>query len=334
MIILVTGNLGYIGSVLTKRLQDLGHEVVGYDIGYYEDCNVSNPHILDKQIKKDIRDINEEDVKNIDAVIHLAAMSNDPLGELNPQITRDINYHATIKLANICKENNVKKFIFASTQSMYGIADTTKYVKEDSNKNPVTEYAKSKWQAEIDLKKIADDRFCVTFFRPSTVFGPSPRLRSDIVYNNFLGSAYTRKNIIILSDGTPWRPVVYIDDVCDAFISALYSDTNKINKEAFNIGIYNGNFTVKDLALSAQKIIPDANISINTKKNFDERTYKVSFNKIFNILREHYKPKFNLINGGQKLLEFYKKNNFKLYDFEGEKTNRIQRLKKIFKNEI
>ncbi len=310
MNILVTGNLGYIGSVLTRKLELDGYNVFGYDIGYYKNCLISKPHKIKNQIIKDIRKVTHKEVKHIDSVIHLAGLSNDPLGELNKNITEQVNYKATVRFAKICKKNGVRRFIFASSQSIYGIADTSKLVAENSRKNPITVYAKTKWKAEKELKKLGDKNFCVTFFRPSTVFGSSPRLRSDIVYNNFLGSAFTKKKKNILSDGKPWRPVIHVNDVCEAFMSALKVETKKINKQAFNIGIKNGNFTVKHIAQHASKIIKNSKIYINQNNKSDERTYKVSFHKIFRILGKFYNPKFKLTNGGQELVSFFKKNNF------------------------
>ena len=172
------------------------------------------------QIKKDIRDINEDDLKNINTIIHLSALSNDPLGEFNSKITKEINYEATINLANLAKKNEVKRFIYISSQSMYGISNSTSELDEyDSEKNPVTEYAKTKWQAEIELNKLNDRNFSVVSLRPSTVFGMSPRLRCDIVFNNLVASAYTSGNIEIKSDGSPWRPVIHVRDVCVVLLS-------------------------------------------------------------------------------------------------------------------
>jgi len=249
MKVLVTGNKGYIGSVLVQCLLDKSYDVVGYDTDYYKNSYLYpfNPDI--QQIIKDTRVCSIDDFKSVDAVIHLAALSNDPLGELNPNLTLDINYGATIRIATMAKEAGVKRFIYGSSQSMYGISNTDKELEEDnSEKNPLTAYAKTKWDAEQKLNTLCDDNFIVTSFRPSTVFGASPKLRTDIVYNNLVACAYTTGKIEIKSDGTPWRPVVHVKDVSNAFISGLEAPASLIQGQGFNVGIRNGNYTVRDLA--------------------------------------------------------------------------------------
>ncbi|MBT3922710.1 MAG: SDR family oxidoreductase, partial [Nitrospina sp.] len=204
MKILVTGDRGYIGSVLTQMLEEKSHEVVGYDIDYYQGTDLYPTKRAYKQITKDLRHISPGDVEDMDAVIHLAGLSNDPLGELNPTLTEDINYQAAIKLAELAKETGVKRFIYSSSQSMYGISQSDGELDEDdSEKKPLTAYAKTKWKAELKLKEMGDGKFVVSCFRPSTVFGASPRLRCDIVFNNLVACAYTTGKIEIKSDGTP-----------------------------------------------------------------------------------------------------------------------------------
>ena len=218
--ILVTGNLGYIGSVLTPFLATRGHAVRGLDTGYYTDCQLSSAPPPPEQIQRDIRDVTLEDVQGCAAVIHLAALSNDPLGELAPHLTEEINFQGTLRVAALAKQAGVRRFIYASSQSMYGISSADEELDEDkSEKHPLTSYARTKWNAECELKKMADASFQVVCFRPSTVFGASPRLRCDIVYNNLVACAYTTGRIEIKSDGSPWRPVVHVLDVCAAFLS-------------------------------------------------------------------------------------------------------------------
>ena len=232
MNILVTGDKGYIGSVLTKKLLEKGYNIKGIDIGFFEDCNLAKIENDYYNIKKDIRDISYEDLKEVDAIIHLAALSNDPLGEFEPMLTEDINYKATVRLAGMAKDLGVKRFIYASSQSMYGISSYTEELDEDnSKKNPITAYAKTKWLAEIELKKISSKDFTVVCFRPSTVFGVSPRLRCDIVFNNFVACAYTTGKIEIKSDGTPWRPIIHIEDVCDAFIAGIEAPESLVSRK-------------------------------------------------------------------------------------------------------
>ena len=333
MKILITGNLGYIGSVLSPYLEDKGYNVIGYDIGYYIDCNLIKNKDPIYQIQKDIRDIEPEDLKSIDVVVHLAALSNDPLGDFDETITYQINHEATLRLARISKKMNVKRFIFLSTQSLYGISDTDQELDEiNSIKNPITAYAKSKYLAEQDIQSLADNNFEICIFRPSTVFGSSPRLRSDIVYNNLLGSAFTSNKIEIKSDGSPWRPVIHIQDVCQAILAGIKSKSEIINKKIYNIGIKNGNFTVKEIAYAANNILPKSVISYTNEHGTDSRTYKVSFNRIFKELKEFYQPNFDLINGGQELVNFFKTIDFNKDSFEGIKTNRLKKLKKLVSN--
>lgn len=327
MKILLTGNLGYIGTVLLPLLEQEGHEVVGFDNGYFMDCVFGEVPSKHKQIIKDIRDVEISDVKGIDAVIHLAGLSNDPLGELVPGLTEEINLGGTIRLAKAAKEAGVKRFVYASSQSMYGVSHTDSELDEDlSEKNPVTAYARTKWEAELELMKMQTDDFMVCAFRPSTVFGASPRLRCDIVFNNLVGCAYTTNKIEIKSDGSPWRPVVHIRDVCAAFIAGIHAPKHLLAGRAFNVGIPNGNYTVKDLAQAAQRAKPQSKLIFTGEHGKDSRTYKVSFNRILTELKDYFKPSWNLDKGAEELINFFEKNHFSENDFRGWKTTRLMRL--------
>ena len=286
MKILVTGNNGYIGTVLVDELFKKNYDVIGYDIDYFYDCNLTNKiNKLTKQIKKDIRNITEDDLDGVDIVIHLAGLANDPLGEFDPILTDEINYQSTIKLAELSKIKKVKRFIYASSQSMYGVSDLQEELdEEDSKKNPVTAYARTKWEAEKKIKNLGDDDFTVVMFRPSTVFGVSPRLRCDIVYNSLVASAYTTGKIEILSDGSPWRPVIHVKDLCNAFISGIEAPKELLSGQSFNVGIKNGKFTVKDLAEAAQRVVTGSEL-VFLNQHTDPRTYKVSFKKFLQLLK-------------------------------------------------
>ncbi len=333
MKILITGNLGYIGTVCSELLSKK-HYVTGYDKGLYLESYLEEPFKLQKQIIKDIRDIEDADINNFDIVVHLSALSNDPLGELNPLLTKEINFDATIKLAKLAKKNAVKRFIYISSQSMYGVSNTDNELDEyNSEKNPITEYAKTKWEAEKELFKLDDKNFTIVAFRPSTVFGASPRLRCDIVYNNLVACAYTTNKITIKSDGTPWRPAVHVRDVVSAIEAGIDAPIHLIKNQSFNVGIPNGNYTVKDLADAVKTILPNCKIEY-TYENKDNRTYRVSFKKILTELKDYYKPKWNLINGGNELIDFFKKINFTKKDFLGEKTNRLINLKNKINKKI
>lgn len=327
MKILVTGNLGYIGSVLVPILQKNGHEVIGYDIGYYKDCLLYDDKTEIKQITKDIRDVSSEDVTGIDAIIHLAALSNDPLGELSPGLTEEINLGGTLKIAELAKIAGVKRFIYSSSQSMYGISTFQGELDEyDSEKNPITSYAITKWDAELALNKLQTPEFIVTSFRPSTVFGASPRLRCDIVFNNLVACAYTTGKIEIKSDGTPNRPVVHVKDVCAAYLAGINAPAELVAGRAFNVGIPNGNFTVRQLAEAAQRSVPGSELTFTGEHGNDARTYRVSFNRILTELKDYFNPEWDLDKGGKELVELFNKVNFKEEDFRGKKTTRLMQL--------
>ena len=330
MNIFVTGCKGYIGSVLTGELKKKGYYVKGLDTNYYADCLLYKYQEEYEFIKKDIRDLNKHDLSDIDAVIHLAALSNDPLGEFNPKLTEEINLKSTINLAKLSKESKVKRFIYISSQSMYGISETEEELdEENSTKNPITEYAKTKWEAECFLKEFSSEEFSIVCFRPSTVFGASPRLRCDIVFNNFVACAYTTGLIEIKSDGSPWRPVIHVKDVCNAIMAGLIAPEETIKSKSFNIGIKNGNFSIRDLALAASKSVPGTKLVFTGEHGKDSRTYKVSFKRILNDLEPWYKPTWTLEKGAEELIQLFKKVNFSEMDFRGPKTNRLSHLKKL-----
>ena len=326
MRILVTGDRGYIGSVLVPMLSEKGYEVVGFDSGYFSDNLLEKFDEDYQKITKDIRDIEIEDLDGVDGIIHLAGLSNDPLGEFSPMLTEDINYNGTMNLAMKAREVGVSRFVYASSQSMYGVSNTTTELDEDdSKKNPVTAYAIAKWKAEQQLHSMSTNNFVVTSLRPSTVFGASPRLRCDIVFNNLVACAYTTGKIEIMSDGSPWRPVVHIKDVCSAFLSGIEAPSDIVSGRAFNVGIPNGNFTVKDIAEAAQRSVPGSEL-VFTGEHTDPRTYRVSFDRILNELKDYYKPQWNLDMGGKELVELFDRINLKEELFRGRETNRIKQL--------
>ena len=327
MKILVTGNRGYIGSVLTEVLTAKGYEVVGFDTGFYEENFLTPASAVSRQIIKDIRNVSLEDVQGIDAIVHLAALSNDPLGELQPGLTEEINLKGTLKLAELAKQTGVKRFVYSSSQSMYGVADTSHELTEgEAGPYGVTAYARTKWDAECALKEMGDDNFSVICMRPSTVFGVSPNLRCDIVYNNLVGSAYVTGKIEIKSDGTPWRPVVHVRDVSNAFIAALEAPLSLVAGESFNVGIPNGNFTVKDLAEAAQRVVPGSELTFTGEHGSDSRTYRVSFEKILTVLKDYFHPEWDLDRGGKELVEFFKTVNFTEASFRGPNCNRLKQI--------
>ena len=330
MKILVTGHTGYIGAVLTDRLQKAGHQVIGLDSGFYTSCLLGSPASAVISIIKDIRDIEESDLIGIHTVIHLAALSNDPLGELTPNLTEEINFKSTVKLAELSKKTGVERFVFASTQSIYGISNLEEELDEDlSEKNPLTTYAQTKWSAEIAVRKMATEDFVVVCFRPSTIFGVSPYQRCDIVFNNFVGSALTSGKIMIKSDGTPWRPVLHIQDACQAFEAGIYAPKGIINGKAYNAGPVSGNYSVKQLAEAAKEAVPGSKLEFTGEHGSDSRTYKVGFSKIHKELGDYFRPKWSLSMGAEEMVEYWRKINFTAEDFLGPKTNRLAQLKSL-----
>jgi len=310
---LVTGSQGFIGTFLTKFLSENGIQVSGTDIGYYKDCNLTPVDDLISTKSVDVRDIRIDDVFGFDSIVHLAALSNDPVGELDEKLTYEINYRATINLAVLAKKAGVKRFIFVSTQSIYGISNTEDELDEYSSvKNPQTAYAKTKWLAEQELKTLEDNDFYITYVRPSTVFGWSPRLRTDIVFNNLLLNGFTYGKIEVHSDGTPWRPIVHIRDLSRFILKVLEAPKDKIAGKAFNVGVLNGNYTVKQIAEAAQSCLPSSTtITYNTENLVDPRSYKVSFKRAKDELG--FNAEIDLISGGDDLLNNISSINYSPY---------------------
>ncbi len=328
--VLVTGDQGYIGTVLTGLLLDRGYDVVGLDTGYFAECLLHPLESCYRRIAGDLRDIKPEDLAGISAVIHLAALSNDPLGELSPNLTDQINRDATIRLATLAKQAGVARFVYASSQSMYGVSKTDHELDEDnSEKNAVTAYARTKWEAELRLKDLGGSGFTVVCMRPSTVFGASPRLRCDIVFNNLVACAYTTGRIEIKSDGTPWRPVVHVRDVCSAFLAGLEAPAELVGGRSYNVGIPNGNFTVRDLAEAAGRAVPGATITYTGEHGRDVRTYRVSFARILSELRDWFRPAWDLDRGAAELVALFRQVGFTEAQFRGRNTVRLAQLKHL-----
>ena len=277
--IAVTGNQGYIGSVLTQQLVESGYRVLGIDAGIFEDVQMMPRVPATVQKKKDIRDIEMDDIVGCDAVIHLAGLSNDPLGELDEQLTYEINYRAGVRLAELAKRAGVNRFLFSSSCSTYGVSGQ-RLMNENDTLDPKTAYAKSKVMMEDELRKMSGSEFTPVILRNATVFGYSPRLRLDLVVNDLTANGYTYGRIKVLSDGTPWRPSLAVNDCARAFIFLLEAAGEQVSGEAFNIGTAANNHQVKDIARLVKKEIVGSQVFINPEKTKDERTYRVSFDKI------------------------------------------------------
>ena len=328
--VLVTGDKGYVGSVLTRVLAERGYSVVGLDTGYYEDCLIDAAPASHLCIKRDIRDVRMADLSAVDGIVHLAALSNDPLGEFSPDLTEQINLRGSIHLATLAREAGVCRFVYASSQSMYGVADTSEELDEDdSEKNAMTAYARTKWEAELALKQLATSTFTVVCFRPSTVFGASPRLRCDVVFNSLVACAYTTGKIEIKSDGTPIRPVLHVRDACSAFVAGLEAPAALVSGRSYNVGIADGNYSVCDLAEAAGRVVPGSEITYTREHGPDARTYRVSFARILDELRDWYRPEWDLDRGGAELVDLFRRVSFTEEEFRGRKTNRLSQLKHL-----
>jgi nucleoside-diphosphate-sugar epimerase len=331
MTVLITGSQGYIGTHLTSHMISEGYKVSGIDSGYFKSCNIAPVNENIKNLQKDIRDLEKVDLDGIDVVIHLAALSNDPIGELDSKLTFQINQDGAVRVAQLAKVAGVKRFVFISTQSIYGISTTDTELDEiDSVKNPQTAYAQSKWNAEQEILSMSDMEFTTTALRPSTVFGWSPRFRSDIVFNNLILNGLLREQIEVHSDGTPWRPVIHVQDVCIAIQKCIESSVEVVNSKAFNLGVRNGNYTVRELAEAAQACIGGVPIVYNTENLTDPRSYKVSFTRAYREL--DFDAKITLSLGGN---EIAKEARFLIdsgTDLLNRNTNRLQQVKYLLEN--
>ena len=301
MRILVTGNQGYIGTIMTQRFAEAGHEVIGMDTGFYQDCWMGSPvdPKVTTQIRKDIREVTAEDFHGVEGIVHLAALSNDPTGELNPGLTEDINYEATMKVARAAKAAGVERFVFASSCSIYGAGGKDALTEEDEF-NPLTAYAKSKVASEFGLRELADDGFSPTFMRNGTVYGYSPRLRVDLVVNNLTGWALTTGQVKLLSDGRAWRPMLHIEDFTQAFLCALESPREAVHNQAMNVGTESENYMVRDMAEFVQQVVPNSTVSFGEGAGADTRNYNVSFNKIREVLPA-FQPQWTVPKGAEQV---------------------------------
>ena len=327
MKVLITGQNGYVGRVLTNLLLKNKHNVLGCDINYFPTAFDNDLHEI-SNVASDIRDITEKDLKKVDVIMHLAGLSNDPLGELNPKLTHEINYLSTVRLAKISKQAGVQKFIFSSSCSTYGKNLT--FANENSDLDPLTEYAKSKVKSESEILALKNEEFCPTILRNATVYGNSPSLRLDLVVNNLTASAFVTGKVKLLSDGTAWRPQLHVEDMSSAFLTVMESSEELVRGEIFNVGNNDENFKVNQIAEEVKKIIPGSEIEFVNKSNKDSRSYKVDFTKINNTLG--FKTKWNLEKGIKQLYDFFKKEKLIENDFHDKKFYRLKQLKWLIAN--
>jgi nucleoside-diphosphate-sugar epimerase len=327
MRVLLTGHKGYIGAVMTPMLLAAGHEVVGLDSDLFQQCTFGDPAPEVPQIAKDIRDVRAGDLAGFDALIHLAGLSNDPLGDLNPHLTYAINHRAAVRLAFLAKQAGVARFLFASSCSTYGAAGEEP-IDERGTFNPVTPYGRSKVLVEQDVAQLADVRFCPTFLRNATAYGVSPRLRFDLALNNLVAWAYTTGRVYLKSDGTAWRPIVHIEDIARAFIAVLHAPADLMRNQAFNVGLSGENYRISELAQIVQETVPGCQIEYAAGAAPDKRCYRVDCEKIARMLPE-FQPQWDARRGAQQLYEAYRRVGLQLEDFEGPRYKRIDHIKQL-----
>jgi nucleoside-diphosphate-sugar epimerase len=327
--LLVTGHKGYIGTAMIPLLVAEGHHVVGLDSDLYAQCTFGEKTRIRKvpELKKDIRDVEAADIEGFDAVIHLAGLSNDPLGNLNPKLTYEINHAASVRLARLAKAAGVKRYIFSSSCSNYGAAGQD-WVDEEADLKPLTPYGRAKVLVEEDVRKLGDENFCPVFPRNATAYGFSPRLRFDLVLNNLVAWAFATGKVHLKSDGTAWRPLVHVEDITRAFIAILNAPAERVHNQAFNIGTTEENYRVRDLADIVTETVPGSWVEFAEGASADQRCYRVKCDKLARLLPE-FKPKWNVRLGAEELYGTFKKHGLRLDEFEGPRYKRVAHVKKM-----
>jgi len=327
MRVLVTGHNGYVGSVMTRMLQAAGHDVVGLDTYYFERCTLGPERADARALRLDLRDVREDQLAGFDAVIHLAALSNDPLGDLHAETTYEINHRASVRLAELAKAAGVPRFLFASSCSLYGLAGDA-VLDEDAGFNPLTPYGESKILVERDVRLLADETFTPVFLRNATAYGASPRLRLDIVVNNLVGAALATGEILVQSDGTPWRPLVHVEDFSRAFLAVLEAPRERVHNQAFNVGRTDENYRVSELAEFVRRAVPGTTVRYAEGGGPDPRSYRVNCDKLGRAVPA-YRPQWRVPDGVAQLVESYRAAGFGKEQWEGTRFFRIRRIREL-----
>ena len=326
MKVLVTGHHGYIGSVVAPMLREAGHDVTGLDTFFYAGCDLLEDAPDLPTVRIDIRDVTSDVLEGYDGIVHLAALSNDPLGELDEELTREINYRGTVELARKAKEAGVRRFVFASSCSMYGASGTDELMTEDAPLRPLTAYAESKVRAEEALSELADGDFAPIFLRNATAYGASPRLRLDVVLNNLAAWAFTTGKVMIMSDGTPWRPLVHVRDIAAAAAATLVAPVALVRNEAFNVGANDENYRVRALAEIVQETFPDCQIEYAEGAGPDPRSYRVDFRKLTETLPDA-RARWTARDGARELLDAFRSTRLTSAGFD--LYTRLSRLRSL-----
>jgi nucleoside-diphosphate-sugar epimerase len=328
MKVLVTGHNGYIGPAVVTALQLAGHDVVGLDSDLFDGCGLGERMPAIPAMQVDVRDVRAADLIGFDAIVHLAALSNDPLGDLDPELTYEINHRASVRLAGQAKAAGVRRFLFSSSCSLYGAASPEDLLTEEAAFNPVTAYASSKVRVEHDVARLADRDFSPTFLRNATAYGVSPRLRGDLVVNDLVGAAYTTGEILMKSDGTPWRPLVHIQDIARAFVGVLHAERYVVHNQAFNVGSTEENYQIRDIAELVRQEVPGSRVTYLPGAGPDLRCYRVNFGKLARTLPDA-RPRWTLRQGIAELHEAYQRHDVKLDELRGPRYLRIMRIRDL-----
>ena len=327
MRVLVTGNLGYIGVILTPMLKSRGHEVRGLDSDLFRLCTFGTGPDPCVTLLKDVRDVERADIEGFDAVLHLAGLSNDPLGDLNPDLTYEINHKASVRLAELCRDAGVKRFVFSSSCSNYG-AGGEDFLDESGEFNPVTPYGRSKVLVEQEVGRMATESFSPIFLRNATAYGYSPRLRFDLVLNNLTAWAHTTGKVMLKSDGTPWRPIVHIEDISRAFVAVTEAQTSRVHLQAFNVGATDENYQIRQLATIVGEVVEGSTVTFSDGASPDVRNYRVNCDKFANAFPE-FVPQWTARQGAHELLAKYQQFGVTLDEFEGPRYRRLDHIKQL-----